>query len=144
MAYSQIYQELLSLVTFLGVHSNSEKVSYLSWQNMYPNWKTTCHIKLRFFLYTKPLENLLLAKYLISVPAPLRRKILSLSNLYCLKVKPSFHKKLFQKEKNKLLLWIYARWLSGLLWSNGWQKSAVASLSWKPCSRKLISRSKLS
>ena len=28
---------------------------------------------------------------------------------YCLKVKPCFHEKLFQKEKNKLLLWIYAR-----------------------------------
>ena len=28
---------------------------------------------------------------------------------YCLKVKPSFHEKLFQKEKNKLLLRIYAQ-----------------------------------
>ena len=27
---------------------------------------------------------------------------------HCLKVKPSFHEKLFQKEKNKLLLQIYA------------------------------------
>ena len=26
---------------------------------------------------------------------------------HCLKVKLSFHEKLFQKEKNKLLLWIY-------------------------------------
>ena len=40
----------------------------------------------------------------------------------CLKVKPSFPKKLFQKEKNKLLLWIYAWQLSGHLWFNGWQK----------------------
>ena len=56
---------------FLRVHSNSKEVSYLSWQNKYPNLKTTCHMKLKFFLWTKLLENLLLAKYLISVAAPL-------------------------------------------------------------------------
>ena len=67
----QIYRELLSLVTFLRVHSNSKEVSYLSWQNTYPNLKTTCHIKLKFFLWTKLPENLLFAKYLISVAAPL-------------------------------------------------------------------------
>ena len=71
LACLQIYQELLSLVTFPRVHSNSKEVSYLSWQNMYPNLKTTSHIKLKFFLWTKLLENLLLAKYLISVAAPL-------------------------------------------------------------------------
>ena len=38
----------------------------------YPNLKTTCHIQLKFFLWTKIIENLLLAKYLISVAAPLR------------------------------------------------------------------------
>ena len=37
----------------------------------YPNLKTTCHIKLKFFLWTKLIENLLLAKYLISVATPL-------------------------------------------------------------------------
>ena len=63
----QIYRELLSLVTFLRVHSNSKGVSYLSWQNTYPKLKTTCYIKLKFFYWTKLLENLLLAKYLISV-----------------------------------------------------------------------------
>ena len=52
MACLQIYRELLSLATFLRVHSNSEEVSYLSWQNTYPNLKTTCHVKLKFFLYT--------------------------------------------------------------------------------------------
>ena len=52
MACLQIYRELLSLATFLRVHSNSKEVSYLSWQNTYPNLKTTCHIKLKFFLYT--------------------------------------------------------------------------------------------
>ena len=38
---------------------------------IYPNSKTTCHIKLKFFLWAKLLENLLLAKYFISVTAPL-------------------------------------------------------------------------
>ena len=59
----------MSLATFLWVHSNSEEVSYLSSQNTYPNLKNLCHIKLNFFLWTKLLENLLLAKYLISVAA---------------------------------------------------------------------------
>ena len=44
---------------------------YLPRQNTYPNLKTTCHIKLKFFLWTKLLEYLLLAKYLISVAVPL-------------------------------------------------------------------------
>ena len=42
-----------------------------SWANKYPNLKTTCHIKQKFFLWTKLLENLLLAKYLISVASAL-------------------------------------------------------------------------
>ena len=74
-----------SLMTFLRVHSNSKEVSYLSWQNTYPNLKTTCHIKLKIFLWTKLLENLLLAKYLKSVAAPLSIKVYVLyflSNLY--------------------------------------------------------------
>ena len=71
LAY-KIYQELLSLVTFLRVHSNSKKVSYFSWQNTYTNLKTICHIKLKFFLWTKLLDDLLHAKYLISVDAPLK------------------------------------------------------------------------
>ena len=67
----KIYRELLLLATFLPVHSNSKEVFYLSWPNKYPNLKTTCHIKLKFFLRTKLLENLLYTKYLISVAAPL-------------------------------------------------------------------------
>ena len=47
-----------------------KRYPYLSWQNTSPNSKTTCHIKLKLFLWTKLLENLLLAKYLISVAAP--------------------------------------------------------------------------
>ena len=50
MACLQIYRELLSLATFLRVHSNSEEVSYLSWQNAYSNLKTTRDIKLKPFL----------------------------------------------------------------------------------------------
>ena len=69
MACIKIYQKLLSLTTFLQVHSNSEEVSYHPWQNMYPNLKTTCHIMLKFFLWTKLLKKLLLAKYLISITA---------------------------------------------------------------------------
>ena len=71
LACLQIYRELLSLVTFFRVHSISEKISYLSWQNTYPNLKTSCYIKLKFLLRTKLQENLLLAKYLISVAASL-------------------------------------------------------------------------
>ena len=67
LAYLQIYRESLSRVTFLRVHSNSKKVSYLFWNNTYPNLKTTCHFKLKFSLWNKLLENLLFAKYLISV-----------------------------------------------------------------------------
>ena len=59
------------LAIFLRVPSNSKEVSYLSWHSTYPNLKNTCCIKLKFFLWTKLLENLHLAKYLISVGAPL-------------------------------------------------------------------------
>ena len=38
---------------------------------MYLNSETTCHIKLKFFLWIYLLKNLLLAKYLISVAVPL-------------------------------------------------------------------------
>ena len=71
--------------TFLRVLSNSKEVFYLSWQNRYPNLKTTCHIKLKIFLRTKLLERLLLAKYLTSVTAALRtveKKIFFLSLPY--------------------------------------------------------------
>ena len=46
----------------------------------------------------------------------------------CLEVKSSFHKKLFQKEKNKLLLWISAQQLSSHLWFYGQQKLPVTGL----------------
>ena len=64
-------EKLLSLMIFLRVCSNSKEVYYLSWQTTYPNLKTACHIKLKRFLWTLLLESLLLAKYLISITAPL-------------------------------------------------------------------------
>ena len=65
LTFLQIQRELLSFATFIRVCSNSKEVSNLSSQNTYPNLKTTCHIKLKFFLWTKLLENLLLAKYVL-------------------------------------------------------------------------------
>ena len=52
----KICREVLSLATFLRIHSNL---------------KSTCHIKLKIFLWTKLLENLLHAEYLTSVAATL-------------------------------------------------------------------------
>ena len=71
MACLQTYRELLSLAPFLRIHSNSKEVSYLYWQNRYPNLKTTCHTKLEFFLWFELLLSLLLAKCLIYIVATL-------------------------------------------------------------------------
>ena len=50
------------------------RVHPTSLQNKYPNLKTTCNMKLIFFLWTKLLENLHFARYLISVTATLNYK----------------------------------------------------------------------
>ena len=73
MAFLLSYWELLSLVTFLQVHSNpnSKEVPYRYWQNRQPNLKTTCLIKLNFLLWTKLLKGLLVAKCLIYIAATL-------------------------------------------------------------------------
>ena len=42
------------------IQTQKRYISYLYWQNRYPILKTTCHIKLIFFLWTKLLESLLL------------------------------------------------------------------------------------
>ena len=65
------WKTLLLLAIFLQIHSNSKELSYLSWQNTYPKLEKylSYNIKLKFFLCTKLLENLLLAKYLISIAA---------------------------------------------------------------------------
>ena len=44
---------------------------YFPWQSKYFNLKTNRHIKPKFFVKTKLRENLLHAKYLISVPVAL-------------------------------------------------------------------------
>ena len=46
MAYLQIYQEWLLLASFLRVYSNSMEISYLPWQNKYPN--LTCQLYLPY------------------------------------------------------------------------------------------------
>ena len=40
------------------------------------------------------------------MPNVTKKNLYNYQIYYCLKVKPSFHEKLFQKEKNELLLWI--------------------------------------
>ena len=72
MAFFTNLPRIIGAWHFSQIHSNSKEVSYLSWKNTYPNLQTTCHIKLKFFLWTKLLGNLLLAKYLITVAAPLK------------------------------------------------------------------------
>ena len=72
MACLQIYQELLSLTTFLWVPSNLKEISNLSWQNTYPNSKSNCHMKLKFFLWTKLLENLLHCAFNVSISSRLK------------------------------------------------------------------------
>ena len=99
------------LVTFLRVHSNSKEVSYLSKQNTYPNLKTTCHIKLNSFLWTKLLENLLLAKYLISVTADLSYDIQLTACMNCVKLwrkklrvfREALHWKSFLRRNRKII-----------------------------------------
>ena len=54
-----------TLATCRQDHSNSIEVSYLC-KNKNSNLKAACHIKPKFFLWTRLLENLLAAKYLIS------------------------------------------------------------------------------
>ena len=58
----------LWLVSKFTENTNSKKVSYLPWQRNYP--KLENYLK-NFFLWIKSLQNLLLAKYLLSVTATL-------------------------------------------------------------------------
>ena len=83
MACLQIYRELLSLATLLRVHSKSKELTYLYWQNGDPSLKTTCHIRLKFFLWPKLLESLLLADYLVSVAVTLKETLKSFFPNFC-------------------------------------------------------------
>ena len=60
-------------MTFHRVHSNSEEVSYIPWQNKYPDLKTTYYKKPEFLLWTKLLETLLITKSHIPVTAAFER-----------------------------------------------------------------------
>ena len=60
----------------------------------------------------------------------LRRKTLSLSNLSLFESEIIFSWKIISERKNKLLLWIYARRLSGPLWFSGRRKLPVTGLNW--------------
>ena len=77
MACLQIYREVLPLAIFLPSSFRLKRgilpllTKYLSYSEEMHILKTTCHIKLRFFLWTKLLEKLLLVKYLIFVAANL-------------------------------------------------------------------------
>ena len=44
-------------------------------QNSYPNFKTTCHIKLIFFLGSELIKKIFLAKYLIYAAAVLKKGV---------------------------------------------------------------------
>ena len=60
------------LVTFLQVHS--KEVSYLLWQNKYPNLNAAYQVKRKLFLWTKhTLNTLPLAKYFVYVAAALSK-----------------------------------------------------------------------
>ena len=113
MACLQGYQGFLLFATFLQFHSNSKEASYLYWQNTYPIFKTTCHIKL-VFLWTKLLEILLLAKYLISVAAFLRHKIKRESQNW-VREQVSAQSKLIQKQLSKFSSLLSYAWFSYFL-----------------------------
>ena len=81
MACLQICRELLSLTTFLRVHSNSKVVSYLFWQNTYPNLKSTCQIKLKSFLWTRLVERTFSLQN-ISYLSEIKLKLKNLGNIY--------------------------------------------------------------
>ena len=66
MACLQIYQKPLSLSTFLWVHSTLEEVSHLSWQNIYPNLKTTYQAKM-FLVNLNPTYFLKVTKFLVKI-----------------------------------------------------------------------------
>ena len=45
-----VYKFTKNCQIYRQMHCQILRLSYLSWQNMYPNLETTCHIKLNFFL----------------------------------------------------------------------------------------------
>ena len=79
-----LFTKLLIIIVareFSRTSFNSKKASYLNWKNKYPNLKSTCQIKPKFFLWIKLLQNQLIAKYLIYVPAATSTFVTQYSNI---------------------------------------------------------------
>ena len=77
------YGLFTNLLRIIVLHDFSpSSFTYLSWQNTYRNFK------LNFFLWTELQENLLPARYLISVAAPLNEKNLFDNKTFWKTVKP--------------------------------------------------------
>ena len=53
------------LLSSCWVHRNSKEASYLSWKNKDLNLKPTCHIKPKFWLWTKLQKIIFFVNYLI-------------------------------------------------------------------------------
>ena len=75
----------------------------IAWQNMYPNLKTTSHIKLKFFLWTKLLENLLLAV------TPLKTSKNEKPNIFQEIGIPEIHVQLFENFENLIALQVWCQ-----------------------------------
>ena len=114
----KITENYCHLRLFSEFIQNSEIVSYFSWQNTYSNLKTTCHIKLKYFLWTKPLQNLSLAKYLMLVTATL---IISIWK----------GKREREKKKEFLTEWKISKWKADIwsLFKSSWLLLDVRRLS---------------
>ena len=82
-----------------------------------------------FKVNTKKIEKLI---FIMKKCQMSQRKILSLSNLSLFESETIFSRKIISERKAKLLLWIYAWWLSGHLWFNNQRKSPVIGLNWNP------------
>ena len=82
-----------------------------------------------FKVNTKKIEKLI---FIMKKCQMSQRKILSLSNLSLFESETIFSRKIISERKAKLLLWIYAWWLSGHLWFNNRRKSPVVGLNWNP------------
>ena len=91
----------------------------------YPNLETTCHNRLNFFLWTKLFENLLLARYIMSVVAPLiliktREKYLSRNSLFRLETCNVTKTELFYRHSR--IIPISHEYLKNVDFSDLWSK----------------------
>ena len=86
---------------------------FIQTQKSHPNLKTGCYIKLKFFFWTKLLENLLLAKYIISVAPSVNEDVVN-NNIkegkYCSDMmKKNLNKEILMTEENNEDLKIYIK-----------------------------------